>query len=345
MKKNLPRFLSACSKKTVDCTPIWLMRQAGRYLPEYRKIREKHSFMEMCKNPEISAEVTLQPLRRFELDAAIIFADILLPLENLGVGLRFSKDDGPKIEKPLRTSKDVNKLKVIPAIENTPYLFEAIRMVKRELNNKIPLIGFSGAPFTLASYLIEGGHSKDYLFTKKLIYTRPDVWRVLMEKLTVIVTDYLLEQVRAGVDVIQVFDSWVGCLSPDDYRRFILQFMKRIFSELRTNGVPAINFSTGTSGMLELVSRAGGDVIGIDWKSEIASAWKRIGYDKGIQGNLDPAVLLAPKQVIKEKTAEILKAIRGRRGHIFNLGHGVLPQTPPDNVKFLVDTVHELSSR
>ncbi len=335
------RFLNACRRKPVDCTPLWLMRQAGRYLPEYRRIRKKISFIEMCKNPEIAAEVTLQPLRRFELDAGIIFADILLPLEKLNVGLHFTEDNGPKIKKPVRTKKDVDKLKVIPPEENTPYLFEAIRIVKRELNGKVPLIGFSGAPFTLASYLIEGGHSQNYLQTKKLMLTTPEVWNKLMEKLTLIVLNYLLAQVDAGAEALQVFDSWVGCLSPSEYRAFVLPFMKKLFNGLKARDVPVIHFSTGTSGMIELIREAGGDVIGIDWKLTIDSAWNRIGYDRAIQGNLDPAVLLAPPEVLKRETMDILKRVNRRRGHIFNLGHGILPATPIDNVKVLIDTVHE----
>jgi uroporphyrinogen decarboxylase len=338
------RFLDACMRKPVDCTPVWLMRQAGRYLPEYRKIRSKFSFIEMCKNPEIAAEVTLQPVRRFEIDAAIIFADILLPLEKMNVGLKFTDDDGPVIKKPVRTLPDVNKLKVIPAEESTPYLFEAIRIVRRELNGEVPLIGFSGAPFTLASYLVEGGHSKDYVETKKIMYHNPTVWQKLMKKLTFTVLNYVNAQIGAGVQAVQIFDSWVGCLSPSDYRKFVFPFMKVLFEKIKRK-VPVINFSTGTSGMLELISKAGGDVIGIDWRSSIDSAWMRIGYNKAIQGNLDPAVLLGPQEVIKRAVRDILKKIGNRRGHIFNLGHGVLPATPPDNVKLLVDTVHELSKR
>lgn len=344
-RKMHSRFLNACRRKPTDLRPVWLMRQAGRYLPEYRKIRGKVPFIEMCKNPEIVAEVTLQPLRRFELDAAIIFSDILLPLEKINVGLRFTENDGPVINRPLKTLNNVNKLKVIHPQESTPYLFEAIRIVKRELNGKIPLIGFSGAPFTLASYLIEGGHSKDYLETKKVIFTQPNMWKELMEKLTTIVLHYLNAQIDAGVDAVQVFDSWVGCLSPTDYERFVLPYMKKIYQGLKTKGVPIISFSTGTSGMLELISEAGGDVIGIDWKTNIDSAWKRIGKKKAIQGNLDPAVLLASREVIKERVKDILNRTKARDGHIFNLGHGVLPQTPVENVKFLVDTVHELSKR
>jgi len=227
------RFINACYRKPVDCTPVWLMRQAGRYLPEYRAIRRKHSFIEMCKNPELAAEITLQPIKRFELDAAIIFADILLPLEKMDVGLAFTKEDGPKIRKPIRTLQQVNKLKVIPPEEGTPSVIEAIKIVKKELNGRIPLIGFSGAPFTLASYLIEGGHSQNYLETKSLMYSKPDVWNELMDKLTQTVLAYLKAQVRAGVDALQVFDSWAGCLSPYDYKMNVMPYMKIIFSELK----------------------------------------------------------------------------------------------------------------
>ncbi len=295
----------------------------------------------MCKNPEIAAQVTLQPLKRFELDAAIIFADILLPLEKLNVGLHFTEDDGPKIKKPIRTKQDVKKLKVIPSDESTPYLFEAIKIVKRELNGKVPLIGFSGAPFTLASYLIEGGHSQNYLQTKRLMFTQPGIWKDLMEILTMTVLNYLMAQVDAGAEALQVFDSWVGCLSPSEYRTFVFPFMKKLFNELKARNVPVIHFSTGTSGMIELIREAGGDVIGVDWKSMIDSIWKRIGYDRAIQGNLDPAILLAHPEVLKREARDILKRANRRRGHIFNLGHGILPTTPIDNVKLLIDTVHE----
>lgn len=339
------RFLNACLGKPVDCTPVWLMRQAGRYLPEYRKIRNKYSFIEMCKNPEIAAEVTLQPLRRFELDAGIIFADILLPLEKLNVGLSFTEDDGPRISKPLRTMADANKLKVIPSEESMPYLFEAIKLVKKELQDKTPLIGFSGAPFTLASYLIEGGHSTNYIETKKLMFLNREAWDQLMNKLTLIVIDYLNAQINAGVDALQVFDSWVGTLSPYEYKSYVSPFMKKLFGELKKGGVPVIHFTTGTTGMIEMIADAGGDVIGIDWKSNIDSVWERIGYSRGIQGNLDPAILLGNREILKKSIIDILKRTKKRNGHIFNLGHGVLPGTPPDNVKFLVDTVHEYSER
>lgn len=339
------RFLNACRRKPVDCTPVWLMRQAGRYLPEYRKIRKKHSFVEMCKNPEIAAEVTLQPVRRFEIDAAIIFADILLPLEKMRVGLEFTIDDGPRIKRPVRTMAQAKKLSIIPPWEGTPSVLKAIKLVKNELNGRIPLIGFSGAPFTLASYLIEGGHSSNYLETKKIMFTQPSLWKELMNKLTEIVINYLKAQVDAGAEALQVFDSWVGTLSPIEYKHFILPYMKELFLELKKKKVPVIHFSTGTTGMIELISEAGGDVIGIDWKSNIDSAWKRVGYSKGIQGNLDPALLLGTKTIIKDRVKDILQRTGGRNGHIFNLGHGILPQTPIDNVKFLVDTVHELSQK
>ena len=339
------RFLNACLKKPVDCTPVWIMRQAGRYLKEYMAIREKMPFIEMCKTPDIAAEVTLQPLRIINLDAAIIFADILLPLEKMGIGFEFSKEEGPVIYDPIRTERQINKLRVIEPEEDVRYVLEAIRLVRKELGNKVPLIGFSGAPFTLASYVIEGGHSQNYLLTKKMMISEPALWRKLMDRLSAVVIKYLLAQIAAGAQVVQIFDSWVGCLSPVDYSNFVLPYMKKIMRALKKGRVPVINFATDTSGVLGLMREAGGDVIGVDWRIDLDAAWKRLGYTVGIQGNLDPAILFAKPEAIKKRVRDILKKANGRRGHIFNLGHGVLPGTPVDNVKALVDMVHSLSAR
>lgn len=338
------RFLKACKKEKVDCTPIWMMRQAGRYLEEYRAIRSKYSFIEMCKTPELVVEVTLQPIRRFELDAAIIFADILLPLENMGIDFEFTKDEGPQINNPIRTRKDVEKMRNFNAEEEMTYLMDSIKMVKKELNGLVPLIGFSGAPFTLASYMIEGGGSRNYVYTKSLMYNDPDTWHMLMDKLVDMIIDYLNAQIRSGVQAVQVFDSWVGCLSPADYEDFILPHQKRLFAGL-DKSVPHIHFAFGASHLLTLVKSAGGDVIGLDWRINIDEAWKTLNYETGVQGNLDPVALYGSREYIKKRTEDILKRAKNRDGHIFNLGHGILPTAPVDNAKYLIDLVHELSRR
>lgn len=339
------RFLNACKRLPVDRTPVWIMRQAGRFMKSYRDIRGRHSFIEMCKNPEIAAEVTLQPVEQLGVDAAIIFADILLPLEGMGVGFGFTKQDGPVIHKPIRTLAQVKKLRVIKPEESLHYVLSAIRLVKKSLGTETPLIGFSGAPFTLASYMIEGGHSQNYLSTKMMMLQSPGMWRVLMEKLAKIVLLYLGAQVRAGADVVQLFDSWAGCLSPYDYEHYVMPYNRAILTGLKKYRVPVINFATNNAGLLELMSRAGGDVIGVDWRIGIGSAWKRIGYKKAIQGNLDPLVLFASPNEIKKQVKAILAMTHGRSGHVFNLGHGVLPATPESHVKALVEFVHELSER
>jgi uroporphyrinogen decarboxylase len=320
------------------------MRQAGRYMKEYRNLRKKYSFLEMCKKPELAAEVTLQPLQTLNVDAAIIFSDILIPLEPMGVGFEFAKGEGPVFHRPIREIKDVERLKIMKPEEDTPFLMEAIRIVRKELEGKVPLIGFSGAPFTLASYIIEGGHSKNYLLTKSLMYQERSTWNGLMEKLSEVLIRYLNAQVQAGVQAIQVFDSWVGCLSPADYEEYVLPYSKKVLNGLRKS-VPAIHFGTSTSTLLPLMKRAGGDVIGVDWRVDLGEAWKRIGYDVGIQGNLDPVVLFGSINLIKKEVRRILHQAQGRPGHIFNLGHGILPDTPVENVAALVDMVHEYSSR
>ncbi len=338
------RFLNALRGHDVDCTPIWMMRQAGRYLEEYRAIRSKHSFIEMCKTPELVVEVTLQPLRRFELDAAIIFADILLPLEHMGINFEFTKDEGPQINNPVRTREDVVKMREIYPEEQMDYLLRSIKLVKEELNGLVPLIGFSGAPFTLASYIIEGGGSKNYVHTKTMMYKEPDTWHLLLEKLTNMVITYLNSQIKAGAQAVQIFDSWVGCLSPFDYKEFILPHQKRLFKEL-DKSVPHIHFAFGSSHLLKYVKEAGGDVIGLDWRIDIDEAWNIINYEAGLQGNLDPVALYGSKDYIKMRVSDILTRAGNRNGHVFNLGHGILPTTPVDNAKFLIDTVHELSRR
>ncbi|MCS7192403.1 MAG: uroporphyrinogen decarboxylase [Armatimonadetes bacterium] len=337
------RFLRACRRQPTDCTPIWLMRQAGRYLPEYRRLRERYSILEICKNPELAAEVTLMPIRRFPLDAAIIFADLMTPLEAMGVNFELREGVGPIIENPIFFASDIEKLHE-PEEEIAPETLQAIRIVKKELS-ETPLIGFAGAPFTLASYLIEGKGTRDFVATKRFMFSQPKSWHLLMEKLTNVVVKFLKSQVYAGADALQIFDSWVGCLSPNDYREFVLPHMKRLFDEIKDLKVAKIHFGTGTATLLPLMKEAGGDVIGIDWRIPIDEAWRSLDFEVAIQGNLDPAILLAPFEKVSERTLDILKRVDGHSGHIFNLGHGILPQTDPDNVTRLVDFVHSASQR
>ena len=342
-EKHYP-FLKACHRQPTPYTPIWLMRQAGRYLKEYRALRKKYSFLEMCKNPELAAKVTLQPVEKFNLDAAIIFSDILIPLEPMGVEFEFAKGEGPVFRHPLRKKKDVERLRLIEPEEETSFLMKAIRIVRKELEGKVPLIGFSGAPFTLASYIIEGGHSNNYLLTKSLMYQDHPTWDALMEKISKVLIRYLNAQIRSGVQAVQMFDSWVGCLTPSDYEDYVLPYSKKVMEGVSKN-VPLIHFATSHSTLLELMKRAGGEVIGVDWRVDIGEAWARLGYDIAIQGNLDPVILFGPMNLIEKNAKKILNSVGDRPGHIFNLGHGILPTTPPDHVAALVDMVHEYSSR
>ncbi len=337
-------FLRACRCEPTDYTPVWLMRQAGRYMKEYMEIRKRHSFLEMCRTPEIACEVTLQPVDKLNVDAAIIFADILLPLEGMGIKLEFAKNEGPVILNPVRGEKDVAALRVIEPAEDVPYLLEAIRLVKRELEDRIPLIGFSAAPFTLASYIIEGGGSKNYLHAKRLMYGEPELWRRLMDSITSTLIAYVNAQIDAGADAIQIFDSWAGALSPQDYALYVQPHTRRLIEGI-SGRVPVINFSTGTSAYIDTISQCGGDVVGVDWRIRLDTAWERIGHGRAIQGNLDPTVLFAPRTEIKRQVETILDMADRRAGHIFNLGHGIIVGTPVDNVKALVDYVHELSAK
>ncbi len=336
-------FLKACRREKTDYTPVWLMRQAGRYMPEYMEIRSKHSFLEMCKTPELAAEVTLQPVDIVGVDAAILFADILLPLEGMGIGLEFAKDEGPVIHNPVRSQQDVDNIRILEAEEATPYVMETIRILRRELANKVPLIGFSGAPFTLASYIIEGGGSKTYLNCKRMMYEAPTVWHSLMDKVSEVLVRYLKAQIAAGAQAVQVFDSWVGCLAPDDYREFVLPHSRRVMEGLKGSGVPVIHFANNASTLLSSVKEAGGDVIGLDWRIDLDEAWARLGYDVAVQGNLEPLALFAPPAVIEKKVKRILAQAAKRPGHIFNLGHGIHKETPVENVRVLVEAVHKYS--
>ena len=339
---NHSPFLKACRREATPFTPIWLMRQAGRYMPEYRAVRSRLGFLELCKDSDAAAEVTVTAVERLGVDAAIIFADILLIVEPLGVGLEFSQGDGPVLHNPVRTPADVERLPEVDAPAAVGFVYDAVRKARAAL--KVPLIGFSGAPFTLASYVIEGGGSRNYVHTKTLMYGAPEAWHTLMRRLSTAVTGYLNAQIAAGADAVQLFDSWVGCLAPEDYRRYVLPHMQTVIRGI-TPGVPVIHFGTDTSGLLELLREAGGDVIGLDWRIDLAEGWRRVGYDVGVQGNLDPVALFGPLDEIRDRAARILDRARGHRGHIFNLGHGILPNTPVDHVIALVDMVHELSSR
>ena len=336
------RFLRACRRRPVDATPAWFMRQAGRALPEYRAVRERASLVEITRDPALCAEVTLQPVRRLGVDAAILFADITTPLPGLGVGLEIREGVGPLIADPVRSAADVDRLRAFDPREAVGPLLEAIRLVRRA--SPVPLIGFAGAPFTLACYLVEGGPSRDFVRTKRLLHAEPATWGRLMDALTAMTCAYLEAQVEAGAQAVQLFDSWVGALGPRDYERSVEPWLARIFGRLRELDVAAIHFGVGTAGLLRLQARAGGDVIGLDWRVDLADGWSAVG-DRAVQGNLDPVLLLAPFEAVADATHAILAAAAGRPGHIFNLGHGVLPETEPDDLARLVDLVHEASVR
>lgn len=334
------RFLRACRRQPVDRTPVWFMRQAGRYMAEYLAIRKTHSILDVCKTPELAAEVTLQPIERFPLDAAIIFADILLPLEPMGLNLSFVEDKGPVIANPVRSPEDVARLQVVDG-DAFGFSHQAITLTLQQLAGRVPLIGFAGGPFTLASYAIEGGSSRSYVTTKRFMFSQPKQWHVLLEKFADVVTNYLLVQIRAGAQAIQLFDSWIGCLAPGDYEEYALPHVTRIIDRLRPEGVPIIYFGTGTSTLLPLMKKAGSDVVGLDWHVELDEAWARLGYDVAVQGNLDPVVLYAPVEEIDRRVKDILDRAGQRPGHIFNLGHGILPQTPVEHVDAAIASVHK----
>ena len=339
------RFLRACRRMPVDRTPVWFMRQAGRYMPEYRALREKYSLLEICRQPELAAEVTLQPVHLLGVDAAILFADILLPLIPMGVDIEFVRGDGPAIHNPIRSEADIARLRPIEAEQALGHVMRAVQLVRQELPGTTALIGFAGAPFTLASYLVEGGASRDFLRTKRLMYSEGRAWRGLMEKLSAMLVDYLVSQVRAGAQAVQLFDSWVGALSPDDYRDYVQPYSASVLEGVSQAGVPVIHFGTGTATLLEAMREAGGDVIGVDWRIPLDRAWERLGPSVGVQGNLDPAALFAPRPELERQVSRILQAAAGRPGHVFNLGHGILPETPVESAKAVVEMVHEFSVR
>ncbi|HEY7698392.1 MAG TPA: uroporphyrinogen decarboxylase [Vicinamibacteria bacterium] len=337
------RFLKACRREAPDRTPVWLMRQAGRYLAEYREIRKKHGLLEICRTPELAVEVTLQPVRRFGFDAAILFSDLLVPLEPLGVPFSFAQGEGPRIEAPLSSRSDVERLREVEPKESLAFTLEAIGILRRELD--VPLIGFAGAPFTLASYAIEGGPSKSFEKTKALMYEDPDTWHLLLSKLASVVRAYLTAQIEAGVSAVQLFDSWVGALAPEDYRKLVLPHSRAILEPLAKLGVPRIHFGTGSAGILREMREAGGDVIGVDWRIDLDRAWDEVGEEVAVQGNLDPLALLAPRDVLLDRVDVVLRQAAGRSGHLFNLGHGILPGTPVENVQLLVEHVHQHTLR
>lgn len=334
-------FLRACRRLPVDHTPVWFMRQAGRYMAEYRAIRQKYSLLEICAQPELAAEVTLQPVKALGVDAAILFADILLPLVPMGLDLEFAAGEGPVIHNPVRSADDVARLRPVEPRERLGHVLEAVRLVRREVEGKQALIGFAGAPFTLASYIIEGGPSKNYRRTKEMMYAQPATWERLMERLSEVVAAYLVAQIESGAQAVQLFDSWAGtALGPEDYREYVLPHSRRIFERVRATGVPAIHFSVGAGTYLPLLKEAGGEVIGLDWRTPIDWGWQALGRDVAVQGNLDPLALFAPRDELEKRVCAVLDSAAGRVGHIFNLGHGILPETPVENVRAVVEMVH-----
>lgn len=338
------RFMKAVRREPTDTTPIWIMRQAGRFLPEYMAVRRRVTFMELCKRPELAAEVTLTAQRVLGVDAAILFADLLPILEPMGLNLEYAQGEGPVIHNPLRSTTDIERLRAVEDVSSLHFTFEAVKLIRRDLPADIPLLGFAGAPFTLASYAVEGSGSKNYAHVKRLMYSDAGAWSALMSCLTRSLITYILAQVESGCQAVQLFDSWAGCLSPADYREYVLPHTKAVIDGVR-HAAPIINFATGNPALLPLLREAGGDVIGLDWRVNLNDAWNTVGHDVAVQGNLDPVVLLADLPTIRRKANEVLTAAAGRPGHIFNLGHGVLPETPPDHVKMLVEYVHESGSQ
>jgi uroporphyrinogen decarboxylase len=336
------RFVKACRAQPADRTPVWFMRQAGRYMPEYRAVRKQYSLIEICNRPEVAAEVTITAAEALGVDAAIIFADLLLPLEVMGLPFYFSAGEGPVIENPVRSQADVSRLRTDRAAD-LGYVSEAVRLVGKHFGPRLPVIGFCGAPFTLASYMIEGGGSRNYINTKKMMYASPQVWDELMGKLVAVVSEYAAEQVRAGADAIQIFDSWVGCLSVEDYRAYVLPHTTKLVKALQKTGSPIIYFGTDSATLLPSMKETGAEVIGLDWRIPLDQGWSAVGSG-AVQGNLDPVLLFADWKEIKPRAADILRRAGGRPGHIFNLGHGILPETPVENVKALAGFVREYSA-
>jgi uroporphyrinogen decarboxylase len=337
------RFIRACKAQPVDRTPVWFMRQAGRYMAEYRAVRKQHSLIEICKKPELAAEVTITAAEALGVDAAIIFADLLLPLEVMGLAFRFEAGEGPVIEKPLREHADIARLRTNGAAE-LGYVSDAIRLVCKHFADRLPVIGFCGAPFTLASYMIEGGGSRNYVHTKRMMYSSTSAWDELMQKLVAVTSEYAAEQVRAGADTIQIFDSWVGCLSVEDYRRYVLEHVTSLVKKVQSAGVPVIYFGTDSATLLSSMKESGAEVIGLDWRIPLDEGWRLMNFQVAVQGNLDPVLLFADWKELQSRAEGVLKLAAKRPGHIFNLGHGILPETPVDNVKKLCKFVQEHSA-
>lgn len=343
------RFLRALLRQPVDVTPVWMMRQAGRYLPEYRATRaQAGDFLALCHNPELACEVTLQPLRRFALDAAILFSDILTVPDAMGIGLYFEHGEGPRFRKPVRTEADIAALPVVNAERDLAYVMDAVKLIRRELNGEVPLIGFSGSPWTIATYMVEGGGSKDFSTVKRMMMATPELMHALLDKLALSIIDYLNAQVRAGAQALQIFDTWGGVLSPQCYEEFSLRYMKKIVDGLlrehEGRQVPVIVFTKNGGLWLEAIAGSGADCVGLDWTIDIASARQRIGERVALQGNMDPAVLYAPPARIREEVTRILTAYGKGSGHVFNLGHGIHQHVDPDHAKAFIDAVHELSA-
>jgi uroporphyrinogen decarboxylase len=338
------RFLRACRREPVDATPVWFMRQAGRYMADYRALRQRYSLLDICRQPELAVAVTLQPVDVIDVDAAILFSDLLVPFTPMGLDFDFVKGEGPSIHNPIRSGNDVERLRRFEPRESLAHVLETIRLLRKELDGRVPLIGFGGAPFTLAAYAIEGGPSTSYAKTKAFMYSQPQAWHRLCEKFAGMMADYLKAQIEAGVQAVQVFDSWAGALGRLDYREFALPHTKRIFSALQGSGVPLIHFGVGTTAILREIAEAGGDVIGLDWRQPLDEAWALVGHDRGVQGNLDPTLLLGPQERLFASTDDILQRAGRRPGHIFNLGHGVLPNTPLERVQELAKYVHHKSA-
>lgn len=335
------RFLRACRREPVDVTPVWFMRQAGRYMSDYRALRQRYSLLDICRTPELAVAVTLQPVDVIEVDAAILFSDLLVPFTPMGLNVDFVKGEGPSIENPIRSAADVERVRRFEPREALAHVLETIRILRSELAGRVPLIGFGGAPFTLAAYAIEGGPSAGYARTKAFMYSEPAAWHQLCERFAEMMADYLAAQVEAGVQALQIFDSWAGALGRDDYREFALPHTSRLLSSLEKAGVPLIHFGVGTTAILRDIAEAGGDVIGLDWRQPLDEAWAAVGHDRAVQGNLDPTLLLGPRERMFAAADDVLRRAGGRAGHIFNLGHGVLPDTSLEQVQELAKHVHE----
>ncbi|GHO43959.1 uroporphyrinogen decarboxylase [Ktedonospora formicarum] len=342
---GVARFMAACERRETDATPVWFMRQGGSSFPAYREILAKYDVMTIAKTPELSSSVALIPVNELGVDAAVLYADIMLPVEEMGIELHLEPNIGPIIHNPIRSLRDVESLRLPGTDEVTPFVMGGIRLLRQELEGKRAVIGIAGAPFTLACYMIEGRPSRDYHTAKALMYSQPEIWHQLMDKISTVIAGYLVAQVRAGVNAVQVFDSWIGSISPSTYREYVLPYTQRVFSAVKLAGAPAIHFGTGTSSLLGVMAEAGGDVMSVDWRVDLDIAWKQIGYERGLQGNLDPTLMLTEWPVIEEAARDVLRRANNRPGHIFNFGHAMPIGSDPDLLRRLVDTVHELTQR